>query len=329
MGGSSVEQLAAHSREKGLGSSIAGQPTSTQSTLSSNRIGGGEDFAKNQATRMSPLPREQQQAKMSTLPSKETARVTFNTTATSSTTNSTARVTFCTTPTSPSSNSSSKPPLQGTARTVPILRNSDSSSSSSSSSSTTRMRDKSESSKLGDQEDLKRLTAELEESHNRLQAQARELAGRNGKLFRTETRSRSVEADRRETGQSRRRYPGLKRERSLQDIDKDIETIWRELQELDKLPTDGATSSTAPPTLSEQQLVSPPWRRPAGAAPQQQAPPHHYSFVPRSTETRPGAITPTSLSPSPRTARAAFLAQTTSSASNASTTSTSRGRPSG
>ena len=180
--GSSVEQLAAHSREKGLGSSIAGQPTSTQSTLSSNRIGGGEDFAKNQATRMSPLPREQQQAKMSTLPSKETARVTFNTTATSSTTNSTARVTFCTTPTSPTSNSSSKPPLQvvveivtvtlitlihgdivqGAARTVPILRNSDSSSSSSSSSSTTRIRDKSESSKLGDQEDLKRLTAELE-----------------------------------------------------------------------------------------------------------------------------------------------------------------------
>ena len=27
-----------------------------------------------------------------------------------------------------------------------------------------------------------------QESHNRLQAQARELAGRNGKLFRTETR---------------------------------------------------------------------------------------------------------------------------------------------
>ena len=41
----------------------------------------------------------------------------------------------------------------------------------------------------------------------------------------------------------------------------------------------------------------------------------------------PGAITPTYVSPSPRTARAAFLAQTTSSASNASTTSTSRGRP--
>ena len=118
----------------------------------------------------------------------------------------------------------------------------------------------------------------------------------------------------------------MKRERSLQDIDKDIETIWRELQELDKLPADGATSSTAPPTLSEQHLVSPPWRRPAGATsvPPHQ-PPHHYSFVPRTAETRPGAITPTYVSPSPRTARAAFLAQTTT-ASNASSTVT-RGRP--
>jgi len=232
-----------------------------------------------------------------------------------------ARVTFCTTPTSPTPNSSSKPPLQGAARAVPILRNSESSSNGGA-----RMRNKSESSKLGDQEDLKRLTAELEESHNRLQAQARELAGRNGKLFRTETRSRSVEADRRETGQGRQRYPGLKRERSLQDIDKDIETIWRELQELDKLPADGPSSSTAPPTLSEQHLVSPPWRRPAGATsvPPHQ-PPHHYSFVPRTAETRPGAITPTYVSPSPRTARAAFLAQTTT-ASNASTVT--RGRPS-
>ena len=132
-----------------------------------------------------------------------------------------------------------------------------------------------------------------------------------------------MEADRRETGQGRPRYPGLKRERSLQDIDKDIETIWRELQELDKLPADGSSSSTAPPTLSEQHLVSPPWRRPAGAAPPYQ-PPHHYSFVPRTAETRPGAITPTYVSPSPRTARAAFLAQTTT-ASNASTVT--RGRP--
>ena len=85
-----------------------------------------------------------------------------------------ARVTFCTTPTSPTANSSSKPPLQvpvtvtinlihgeivqGAARAVPILRNSESSSNNGGA----RMRNKSESSKLGDQEDLKRLTAELE-----------------------------------------------------------------------------------------------------------------------------------------------------------------------
>ena len=64
-----------------------------------------------------------------------------------------------------------------------------------------------------------------------------------------------MEADRREA-QVRQRYPGLRRERSLQDIDKDIETIWRELQELDKLPLD-RPSSTAPLPLSEQHLVSP------------------------------------------------------------------------
>ena len=58
-------------------------------------------------------------------------------------------------------------------------------------------------------------------------------------------------------------------------------------------------------------------------------PPHHYSFVPRSAETRPGAITPTYVSPSPRTARAAFLAQTTNAAASnnaSSSTVTSRGR---
>ena len=36
---------------------------------------------------------------------------------------------------------------------------------------------------------------------------------------------------------------GFRRERSLQDIDKDIETIWRELQELDKLPVGGNQTS--------------------------------------------------------------------------------------
>ena len=129
------------------GSSIA-QPTKEVATpLSSASRGGGGDRpsspgVKEQA-RMSPLPKEQ------------------------------ARVTFCTTPTSPTANSSSKPPLQvpvtvtinlihgeivqGAARAVPILRNSESSSNGG-----PRMRNKSESSRLGEQEDLKRLTAELE-----------------------------------------------------------------------------------------------------------------------------------------------------------------------
>lgn len=116
-----------------------------------------------------------------------------------------------------------------------------------------------------------------------------------------------MEADRREA-QVRQRYPGLRRERSLQDIDKDIETIWRELQELDKLPLD-RPSSTAPLPLSEQHLLSPPWRRPVAPSTSPQ-PPQHYSFLPRA-ETRPGAITPSYVSPSPRTARAAFLATQT------------------
>ena len=51
-------------------------------------------------------------------------------------------------------------------------------------------------------------------------------------------RSRSVDGDQR-AGVSGVHNPGsdttqVKRERSLQDIDKDIETIWRELQQLDK-----------------------------------------------------------------------------------------------
>ena len=50
-------------------------------------------------------------------------------------------------------------------------------------------------------------------------------------------RSRSVDGDQR-TGASVHNPASdttpVKRERSLQDIDKDIETIWRELQQLDK-----------------------------------------------------------------------------------------------
>ena len=128
--------------------SCIGQPTKEVADPLEPSSKGGEgerpsSSGVKEQTRMSPLPKEQ------------------------------ARVTFCTTPTSPTTNSSSKPPLQvpltltaklihgdlvqGAGRAVPILRNSESSSNNGA-----RMRNKSESSKLGDQEDLKRLTAELE-----------------------------------------------------------------------------------------------------------------------------------------------------------------------
>ena len=148
-------------REKGesAGSSIgqgSKQEVATPLPSSSTRGDRSSSPGVKEHAKMSPLPKEQ--ARMSPLPKEQ------------------ARVTFCTTPTSPTTNSSSKPPLQvpsattlinlihveitqGAARTVPILRNSESNSSGG----LPRMRNKSESSKLGDQqEDLKRLTAELE-----------------------------------------------------------------------------------------------------------------------------------------------------------------------
>ena len=51
-------------------------------------------------------------------------------------------------------------------------------------------------------------------------------------------------------------------ERSLQDIDKDIDTIWRELQQLDR-EWEGKSDSrppSAPAPLWEQELVRPSWR---------------------------------------------------------------------
>jgi len=209
-------------------------------------------------------------------------------------------------PTSPTTNSS-KPPLQAT-RTIPILKQNQSSGASyKGAGSAHKLRSKpqtsqsSQSSQTEDHEELRRVTAELEESHRKLQKQASELAGgpRHSNLVRVETRSRSVESDQRSSSESRtnQRYRSvLRRERSLQDIDKDIETIWKELQELDTLPTDRSRHPSSPPPLSEQHLVSPPWRR-SGSQPQ------HYSFLPRTGETRPGNITPSYVSPSPKTAR--------------------------
>ena len=57
---------------------------------------------------------------------------------------------------------------------------------------------------------------------------------------RVDNRSRSVESGKRSNLGARPKETSkenVKKERSLQDIDKDIETIWRELQDLDKPET--------------------------------------------------------------------------------------------
>lgn len=257
---------------------------------------------------------------------------------------------------------------------------------------------------------LKRVEAELEAARRKLTSEMEEITG--SLPFTTNTapassrlkpvggigskptsermgeRSKSVESDRlySQRKSSTGYRPRFQRERSLQDIDKDIETIWRELQELDKLPvgptpptvTPATTSATnskasdrppsAPPSLSQQNLVTPPWRirnRTASgnnttdstiyktrtsvreipvnsnprtiwdpinnasnkpgelpakypATPVQAGPTlssswdtkpnyfpttaNHFSFLPK-PETKPGYITPTYVSSSPRTAR--------------------------
>jgi len=97
----------------------------------------------------------------------------------------------------------------------------------------------------------------------------------------SDARSRSLESEQRNLGakpkNARERFL-FKRERSLQDIDKDIETIWKELQELDmpigeKNVDDERKSRyqdcapSAPSPLSEQVLVTPSWRSPTPPPP--------------------------------------------------------------
>jgi len=96
-------------------------------------------------------------------------------------------------------------------------------------------------------------------------------------LREVEPRSQSVGAESRipsgRTKRSSARY-SFRRERSMEDIDKDIATLWRELQDLDKQPesknrksenktTKRPSSDDAHPSplpLSEQELVIPSWR---------------------------------------------------------------------
>ena len=56
----------------------------------------------------------------------------------------------------------------------------------------------------------------------------------------------------------------FRRERSLEDINKDIETIWRELQEIDKITRRDCQEdkqTTNLPQISDQELVIPSWRQ--------------------------------------------------------------------
>lgn len=138
------------------------------------------------------------------------------------------------------------------------------------------------------QDCLSRVHAELEAARKQLSEQMEQMKGslpNNNVPYvgrpagHTEHRSRSVEADRqvpreqRQVQDEERRRPSFRRDRSLQDIDKDIETIWKELQELDRLPVDssikknpasqssgGERPPSAPPSLAQQTLVTPSWR---------------------------------------------------------------------
>jgi len=165
-----------------------------------------------------------------------------------------------------------KPPA--VVRTIPILRQSlsDSGAGMGRQQTSARQRNVSEQSTRGDI--LQKVHADLEEARVKLAAQANSLSsGLENLPSKGDPRSRSVEAEQRnQEARSKETKPRtlFKRERSLQDIDKDIETIWRELQELDKPdmaneinPERTSRNSNRSQTpLSEQVLVTPSWRSP-------------------------------------------------------------------
>merc|ERR1719397_1652556 len=139
-------------------------------------------------------------------------------------------------------------------------------------------------------EQLNKLHDGLEEARGKLSAQAKKLLDRQEKV--KESRSREQESRPREQERGRKGRPearsqssdpanrnpeesnrprAKRRERSLEEIDRDIATIWKELQELDSsappLPTrfSGAASSPSPRKPSTD-------RSPAS---------RHFSFPPR------------------------------------------------
>jgi len=120
--------------------------------------------------------------------------------------------------------------------------------------------------------DFDQIHTQLEDAKVKLEVQMKKLQCRDP-VQKIEQRSRSVGSEHRNLGarpkNSHTRY-SFQRERSMEDIDKDIKTIWKELQDLDNLPKikDRRPKITerpeqpAPPLLSEQELVIPSWRTP-------------------------------------------------------------------
>jgi hypothetical protein len=88
---------------------------------------------------------------------------------------------------------------------------------------------------------LSKLTVGLlfQDAKQKLEVQMKQMRTGSTAVRKVEPRSRSVGSEFRNLGarpkNSNPRY-AFRRERSMEDIDKDIETIWKELQELDKLP---------------------------------------------------------------------------------------------
>jgi len=120
---------------------------------------------------------------------------------------------------------------------------------------------------------------QLEDAKQKLEEQMNRMISCDKDLKKVEPRSRSVGAESRSVGSRTKKTSArysFRRERSLEDIDKDIATIWKELQELDQLPESKSKLSTnkasprisakpdsakaAPVPLSEQELVIPSWR---------------------------------------------------------------------
>jgi len=164
-------------------------------------------------------------------------------------------------------------------------------------------------------EQLNKLHDGLEEARGKLSAQAKKLLDRQEKVEDSlrrgkESRPREQESRPREQERGRKGRPearsqssdpanrnpeesnrsrAKRRERSLEEIDRDIATIWKELQELD------SSAPPLPPRLAGAASSPSPRRPSTDRSPASR----HFSFPPRvSPGTQPGSITPSYSTPS-------------------------------